>query len=327
MRQHTGKTLKKQPKMTTELIERREYDVPGGTMSAVHFGYTRNPVKLVFLHANGFNAYAYRTVLAPLGIHVIALDLRGHGMTALQTHVDSLKNWHIFRDDVEAFFDRYIDHPVVLGGHSYGAVTGILLAPILKDRLSGYVGFDPVMVPSLFRFGSRFKAFRTITKKHLPIARGAGRRKFIFTDYDEAYQRYKDRGAFKGFDDQALRDYLTGGLKPHADGVQLACHPLWEQAIFAAQAHNMFKAAKFLPKHTHIISAGRGAVSTKRLRQKIQNQIRDGYGARPNGSQAGHVGGGYVDFKPELTHLFPFQNTEFASQVLRAACFQQALNP
>lgn len=296
-------------KLQDKLIERRDYDLPGGTLSAVHYGRTSNPVKLVFLHANGFNAFAYRTVLAPLGIHAIALDLRGHGMTALPTDPENLKNWHIFRDDVSTFFDRYIDRPVVLGGHSYGAVTGILLAPILKQRLSGYVGFDPVMIPPLFRFGSKFKPFRNMTKKRLPIARGAGRRKFIFQDYEEAYARYKDRGAFKGFYDQALKDYLTGGLKPHPDGVQLACHPLWEQAIFAAQAHNMFKAARDLPANTHIISAGKGAVSDKILRARVQKSLK----------------GGQVEFKSEFGHLFPFQQTEFATKAIATVLQKAAL--
>lgn len=295
--------------MQDALIERREYDVPGGTLSAIHFGRTHNPVKLVFLHANGFNAYAYRTVLAPLGVHVIALDLRGHGMSNLPTDVDALTNWHIFRDDVEAFFDRYIDRPVVLGGHSYGAVTGILLAPILKKRLSGYVGFDPVMIPPFFRFGSQFKVFRNMTKKRLPIARGAGRRKFVFKDYDEAFERYVGRGAFKGFTEQALKDYLSGGLKPHEDGVQLACHPLWEQAIFAAQAHNMFKAARELPDNTHIISAGKGAVSDRILRARVQKNLK----------------GGIVEFKPEFWHLFPFQHTEFATDAIKTVLQKAAL--
>ena len=295
--------------MQDTLIERRDYDVPGGTLSAVHFGRIENPVKLVFLHANGFNAFAYRTVLAPLGVHAIALDLRGHGMSNLPTDVDALTNWHIFRDDVEAFFERYIDRPVVLGGHSYGAVSGILLSAIIKNKLSGYIGFDPVMIPPLFRFGSQFKVFRDMTKKRLPIARGAGRRKFIFKDLEEAYQRYEGRGAFKGFNDQALRDYLTGGLKPHADGVQLACHPLWEQAIFAAQAHNLFKAAHGLPENTHIISAGKHAVSSVSLRNKVQKQLR----------------GGHVEFKPEFTHLFPFQETEFATHAIQNVLQKAAL--
>jgi len=89
------------------------------------------------LNANGFNGYSYKTILQPLGVHAIALDMRGHGMSELPTDVAALNNWHIFRDDIVEFFTRYIDSPAVIAGHSYGAVTGILALPQIKDKVSG----------------------------------------------------------------------------------------------------------------------------------------------------------------------------------------------
>jgi len=103
-------------------------------MSAVHFGFVSNPIKLVMLNANGFNAYSYKSILTPLGFHAVALDMRGHGMSNLPINIDALKNWNIFRDDVVEFFDRYIKSPVILAGHSYGAVTGILAMPEIKNK-------------------------------------------------------------------------------------------------------------------------------------------------------------------------------------------------
>ena len=37
-----------------------------GRMSVLDFGDPNRPVDLVFVHANGFNALTYRTLLAPL---------------------------------------------------------------------------------------------------------------------------------------------------------------------------------------------------------------------------------------------------------------------
>jgi pimeloyl-ACP methyl ester carboxylesterase len=180
--------------------------------------------------------------LEPLGVHAVALDLRGHGMSELPTDVAALKNWHIFRDDVAEFFDRYIDSPVVLAGHSYGSVTGVLAMPKIKDQVSGYVGFDPVLVPAPFRAFNRLPGGRAFMKARMPIARNAGRRRSQFESFEAAFNRYQNRGAFRGFSDEALRDYLTGGLIADGEGVKLACDPLWEQAIFTAQGHNVFKA-------------------------------------------------------------------------------------
>jgi len=281
---------------------RKFYDLRDGRLSAVHFGDASQPPKLVMLNANGFNGYSYKTILEPLGVHAIALDLRGHGMSELPTDVAALKNWHIFRDDIAEFFERYIDIPVGLVGHSYGAVTGILALPQIKDKVSGYVGFDPVMIPWVFRQMSKFPGSRANMKKRLPIANKAGRRKSKFESYEAAFERYKDRGAFRGFTDEALRDYLTGGLVPDeadgGDGIKLACDPLWEQAIFVAQGHNVFKAAKDLPReNSHMTFAGKhGAVSFKSGRQFMANII----------------GAKNVVYDKNRAHMFPMHDPDYA---------------
>ena len=53
-------------------------------MSLLDFGDPKRPVDLVFVHANGFNALTYRTLLAPLSgsLRIWAPDLRGHGGSA-----------------------------------------------------------------------------------------------------------------------------------------------------------------------------------------------------------------------------------------------------
>ena len=277
---------------------RKFYDLRDGRISAVHFGDMSSVPRIIMLNANGFNGYSYKTILEPLGVHAIALDLRGHGMSELPTDINALKNWHIFRDDITEFFQRYIDAPVVLAGHSYGAVTGILAMPQIKDKVNGYVGFDPVMIPWIFRQISKLPGGTSYMKKRIPIARKAGRRKSKFENHEAAFERYKDRGAFRGFTDEALRDYLTGGLKTDNDGVKLACDPLWEQAIFAAQGHNVFKAAKALPRdNAHMTFAGKhGAVSFKSGRRYMGNII----------------GQENVVYDKDRAHMFPMHNPDYA---------------
>lgn len=282
---------------------RKFYDLRDGRLSAVHFGDTSQPPRLVMLNANGFNGYSYRTILEPLGVHAVALDLRGHGMSELPTNVAALKNWHIFRDDVTEFFGRYIDAPTVLAGHSYGSVTGMLAMPKIKDKISGYVGFDPVLVPGPFRAFNRLPGGRAYMKSRLPIARNAGRRKSYFDSFEAAFNRYQNRGAFRGFSDEALRDYLTGGLIPDREGMKLACDPLWEQAIFTAQGHNVFKAMPHLPAHnSHVTFAGKyGAVSFPSGRRAI----------------AKIIGSENVVFDKKLAHMFPMHDPEYATRKLR----------
>jgi len=77
---------------------RESYALKDGSLSAVHFGRRANPLKLVLLHANGFNAMSYRQVLEPLGVHALAIDLRGHGLSTLPADPDRLSTWRTFRD-------------------------------------------------------------------------------------------------------------------------------------------------------------------------------------------------------------------------------------
>jgi len=282
---------------------RRDYEMPDGTISAVHFGRVENPLKIVFLHANGFNAFAYKEVFEALGVHALALDIRGHGFTRLPTDMAALDSFHIFADDAVEFFNRYVKRPVILAGHSFGAVSGILAAPHLKDKLHGYVGFDPVSLPWLARLSLSSKAGRTYAKKRFSLAKNAGRRKSVFATQDEAFERYKDRGVFRGVPDQILRDYLTGGLELREDGAyHLCCAPLWEQAVFVAQNHNLYKAASALPDNSHIVYAGKfGGVSSPSTRRAVQKR-------QPNIT---------VDFDEDLAHLFPLQNPDLAVQVFK----------
>ena len=288
-------------------MKRQTYPLRDGTLSALHFGEMSEPVRLVFLHANGFNAQSYRAVLGSLGVHAVAFDMRGHGQSREMPQPSNLPNWHIFRDDCVEFFERHLpnltDGRVVLAGHSFGAVSAILAAPKIKVKLSGYVGFDPVSVPFLFRLTSALPGGRAYMKKRVPIARNAGRRKSVFDSPDAAFERWQGRGAFKGMADEVLRDYISGGLIPRADGQwELACDPKWEQAIFAAQWHNLFKAARALPDNSKMIYAGgRPPVSSHGTRRAVQT-------AQPNID---------VQFDANLGHLFPYIQTELATGLLR----------
>lgn len=285
-------------------MRRINFDLPDGTLSALHFGASQEPIRLVFCHANGFNGQTYRAVIAPLRVPALALDLRGHGQSDLPTDPDGLSDWQIFADDIVAFFDRHIEAPVVLAGHSYGAVSAILALPRIRDKVVGYVGFDPVLVPALFRGFARLRLGRSYMKRRIPIARKAAQRRDRFDSVEAAVMRYSGRGAFHGISDSVLADYFEGGTRPAGDGgVRLSCNPLWEQAIFCAQAHNVFRDVPHLPDNSTIVFAGRhGRVSSTLQRRRIA-RLQPGIDVR---------------FEPERDHLFPLQDSDFARHILES---------
>ena len=73
----------------------REHLKSGGEMAGIEFGDPIKPYAAVWLHATGFNAMTYQSMLAPLGLRarVAALDLRGHGRSTLPAK-GSLASWN-----------------------------------------------------------------------------------------------------------------------------------------------------------------------------------------------------------------------------------------
>ena len=71
----------------------------GGAMAALDFGDPGRPVDIVFVHANGFNARTYRTILEPLAedLRILAVDQRGHGRSTLPAETVGRTSWNGLR--------------------------------------------------------------------------------------------------------------------------------------------------------------------------------------------------------------------------------------
>lgn len=218
-----------------------------GRMSVLDFGEPKRPVDLIFVHANGFNALTYRTLLAPLSgsLRIWAPDLRGHGGTTLPAEGGGRRDWHDHRDDLVALLDVLDGPPVILAGHSMGGTSALLAAAERPDRVGGLVLLDPVIwsrwavaafkLPLLDRIASR-----------IPLVRNALRRRAVFDSREQAMAAYLGRGAFLGWPEMMLADYLADGLVETPGGVALACDPAWEASNYAAQSHDPWRALKRL---------------------------------------------------------------------------------
>lgn len=267
-------------------------------MSVLDFGDANRPVDIVFVHANGFNAMTYRTLLAPLSgsLRIWAPDLRGHGGTTLPTEITGRRDWLDHRDDMIALLDAIDGPPVILAGHSMGGTSALLAAGERPDRVSGLVLLDPVIwgrltvaafqLPLLDRLASR-----------IPLVRNALRRRAVFDSREQALAAYAGRGAFKGWPEMMLADYLADGLVETADGFVLACDPAWEASNYASQSHDPWRALKRLDRPVRILRGESG--STCALT------------GTPRGLP--HV---TVETVPGGTHFFPMLRADIARDAL-----------
>ncbi len=191
---------------------------------------------LHFAHANGFNAQTYQVLLGPLAehFHIYASDQRGHGFSTLPTPPGFAGGWRQFGDDLVRLLEAMDCGPMLLAGHSMGAIASLMAAASRPDLVSALVLVEPVFVPAVPRGLLRLaRGFGVETNKE--FAARAARRRDRFESAEEAMAAYRGRGAFRNWPDEVLRDYVAGGFIPAEDGgVRLACAPRVEAEIFAA---------------------------------------------------------------------------------------------
>ena len=231
-----------------------------GTLSVLDFGDAKRPVDLVFVHANGFNAMTYRSLLAPLSgsLRIWAPDLRGHGLTRLPADPKGRRGWTDHRDDLVSLLEAMDGPPVVLAGHSMGGTSALLAAAERPGAVSRLVLLDPVIWRRWTVLAFQLPLLDRIAS-HIPLVKSARRRRAVFDSREQAMAAYAGRGAFRGWPEVMLADYLVDGLVETADGLTLACPPEWEASNYAAQSHDPWRALKRLDRPVTLLKAEAGS--------------------------------------------------------------------
>ncbi|WP_420470296.1 alpha/beta fold hydrolase [Brevundimonas sp. FT23042] len=231
-----------------------------GDLSVLDFGDPKRPVDLVFVHANGFNAMTYRSLLAPLSgtLRIWAPDLRGHGVSTLPADPEGRRSWADHRDDLTALLDALDGPPVVMAGHSMGGTSSLLAAAERPDRVSRLVLLDPVIWSRMTVALFHLPLFDRMAV-HIPLVKGALKRRAVFESREKALGGYIGRGAFRGWPEMMIADYLADGLVETPEGFTLACRPEWEASNYAAQSHDPWKALKRVDRPVRILKAEEGS--------------------------------------------------------------------
>ena len=281
---------------------RRMIRLPDGEMAALDFGDEKRPVDVVFLHATGFNAMTYRSILAPLspGMRILAVDQRGHGASRLPIDPAKLRSWKPFRDDLLALLSTLDGPPPVLSGHSMGGTVSLLAAAARPAAVSGLVLFDPVILTRL-QMVTAYLPRGAGAMRRSPLALGAAKRRAVFESVEAVFAAYKGRGAFKTWSDIMLADYVAAGVRERPDGkVELTCAPAMESAIFANHAHNPWAAAARIRAPLQILRAERGSTCS----------IGDG-----RAFFAGNIRASVITV-PDTSHFLPMERPDIARDAL-----------
>lgn len=251
--------------------QRIECGVEGGALSVLHFPNPDAPV-LVFAHANGFNAGTYRQLLEPLAGHfeIFAPDLRGHGLSTAPTVPQTHRNWHTYARDLAAVAKRAGERPLLLAGHSMGAVAGVLAAGEHGLAARRLALIEPVIMPGFF-YGLARMPFGNALMRRSPLYKGAISRRADWPDRDAAARRYRRKTLFADWQEGVIEDYLETGLIERDDGLTLSCAPAWEAANFASHAHDVWAAVRRLDMPRAVLK-GAGRDSTVRVSSALRQR-------------------------------------------------------
>lgn len=253
-------------------FRRLSFDLRDGQMAGLAFGGASANPDIVFLHATGFNAMTYRTLLAPLGerFHVWALDARGHGRSTLKASTFGYSSWYRHRDDVIAVLEKHCTAPVTLAGHSMGATVSLLTAGKRTDLVSGLALIEPVILPAAGYAFSQLPLGPLIQRHTMPLATGAAKRRDAFESRAAALTAFTGRGMFKTFPPEVVADYVEDGLcDDGAGGFRLSCRPQFEAATYCAQRHDPWSALRKVTDPMVLLRAEKNSTITEAAMHRI----------------------------------------------------------
>ncbi len=202
--------------------------VSGDAVLAVdHAGVNGGGPDVLFVHATGFCRGVWIPVVAEaarLGaaMSIQLMDQRAHGGSVGSGVTDW---WQLGSDVGRVVGGR---RPIGVGHSSGGAALAMaeLLAP---GTFRSLVLIEPILPPPpLGRSDDH------------PLAKSASKRRSSFESREAAALNYRGRGAFAGWDERALRGYLSCGLTGNGPA-RLACDPEDEAEFYrTAESHGAY---------------------------------------------------------------------------------------
>lgn len=206
--------------------------VAGGDICWFEWG-TPSPdcPSLLLVHATGFHARCWDGVVRalPLGTHVIAPDLRGHGRSYRPA---SLASWVETADDLLPLLDALPPGRLIGVGHSMGGVCLVRAAARRPGRFAELILVDPVI------FAPEFYAQYADGPEGDPADHFVAKRRNHWPAWQEMRDRFANRFPYDQWDADVLADYCRWGLLPRGDGdgMELACPPYLEASAYMGSA-------------------------------------------------------------------------------------------
>lgn len=184
--------------------------------------------RLHFLHGNGFCGGVYWPMLKGLlpDYRLFTHDLEGHGASDAPAAFSG--TGAILRRVPQVIAQQLPGEKVIGVGHSYGAAVTMAVAAKHPERFSALVLLDPIILPPMawFWFRHSDKFGRNF------MANAARRRRDRWASAEEAADKLRDRGIYKGWSEEALQSFIAWATRDEGGERVLCCPKDIEASIF-----------------------------------------------------------------------------------------------
>jgi pimeloyl-ACP methyl ester carboxylesterase len=261
------------------IMEQRQNNIFEGIDGDFHFLDWGGSGPLAhFSHATGLCAGTYTPLAERLIRHlrILGMDDRGHGQTTAPADPLKLKNWDIFIEDLERFFEN-LGGPVIAMGHSRGATLSLLLAIRRPDLIRALILIDPTILPFSWMWWWYGVKLAGLTR-FVPIVATAAKRRSVWPDRASILKSYQRKAVFKSWQYRFLEAYVQYGTTRTDDGnIQLRCSPAWESKTFSVYPHDIWRFIPRLQKPTLVLYGARSdtfrASAAKRFKAKVSGAV------------------------------------------------------
>ncbi|HQP50173.1 MAG TPA: alpha/beta hydrolase [Spirochaetota bacterium] len=190
---------------------------------------SKGPV-IIMMHATGFLPWLWHPIARELSdeYRVIAPYFCDHRFAEPE---EGGLSWMLMAEDLcEICKTLAIDRPYLVG-HSMGATVMALANSIHHTSAEKMVLIEPIFLPQeIYRMD--------ISVEQHPLASKSIKRRNSWDTRDDARTYLKSKKLFMKWDDEMLDLYINYGMVPgETGGLQLACHPRREAALFMGGSH------------------------------------------------------------------------------------------
>jgi pimeloyl-ACP methyl ester carboxylesterase len=214
--------------------------------------------------------------------------------------------WDSFARDIAELVEELALEAAIGVGHSMGGHCLVQVAASHPSAFNRLLLVDPVIFEPDAYTHDRYRGFAG------PEDHPVSKRKNDWENWQEMYERFKNRGSFALWDDRVLVDYCRYGVLPTGDGrFELACPPLVESSIYLGNTSTDIY--QKIP-HVHVPVT----VLRARGRDPDEHAIMD-FSLSPTwAAVAEQFEQGTDVYLPELSHFMPMQDPGLVARYIAA---------